>query len=121
MIRVLLVDDDPGVRRGLRMRLELEPDIEVVGEAGDGALAIEQALSLNADVVLMDVRMPGVDGIAATEAICNSSPHAAVVVVSLSDDPVTRARAAVAGACSFICKHEAPERLIGAIHAAAGR
>jgi len=121
MIRILLADDDPGVRKGLRMRLELEPDIEIVGEAGNGLVAIEQARALGADVVLMDIRMPVVDGIAATQAICADSPHAAVVVVSLCDDPETKALATGAGACDFVCKHEATERLIGAIHQAAGR
>ena len=77
MIRVILVDDQITVRHGLRMRLMLEPDMLVVGEAGDGQEALHLALSLSPDVVLMDIEMPGMDGIAATEAMKAQAPQSA--------------------------------------------
>ena len=88
-IRLLLVDDEPAVRRGLRMRLELEADVEVVGEAGDGRAAVEAARDLSPNVVLMDVDMPVLDGIAATSELQSVSPGSRVVVISIHDDPVT--------------------------------
>ena len=119
MIRVLLADDDPKVRRGLRMRLELESDFAIVGEASDGRSAVTQATSLAADVVLMDVRMPGIDGIEATVALQAEARIPAVVMVSLCDDSETRERSIRAGAVAYICKHEPAESLIAAIRAAA--
>src|SRR5437763_16909226 len=86
MIRVVLVDDQPLVRQGLRMRLALEPDISVVGEAGDGATALSLAQDGSPDVVVMDVAMPGMDGIAATAALRRLAPRIAVVIHTLHDD-----------------------------------
>jgi DNA-binding NarL/FixJ family response regulator len=74
MIRVLVVDDQPTVRTGLQMRLALESDIMVVGEAGDGAMALTMTEALQPDVVLMDIEMPDLDGIAATAMLCAASP-----------------------------------------------
>lgn len=118
MIRVLLADDDPKVRRGLRMRLELEPDLAVIGEAGDGRAAVAQAQELAADVVLMDVRMPGLDGIEAANALRAGALGPAVIMVSLCDDGETKQRSLQAGAASYVCKHEPAEALIAAIRAA---
>lgn len=114
-IRLLLVDDQPAVRRGLRMRFALEPDLEVVGEAGGVAEAISLARALHPDVVLMDVEMPGMDGIAATGALRATTPHVAVVILSLYDDARTRARAREAGAAAFVAKHQAKTVLLATI------
>src|SRR5689334_13051192 len=98
MIRILLVDDQPTMRSGLRMRLELEPDLAVVGEAGDGAAAVALARETHPDVVIMDLEMPVMDGISATIALRAVAPASAVVVHSLYDDAATQARARAAGA-----------------------
>jgi DNA-binding NarL/FixJ family response regulator len=118
-IRVLLVDDQPAVRQGLQIRLVLEPDVEVVGEAGDGAGAISLAQSLRPDVILMDVRMPGMDGISAVRTLHAVAPESAVVILSLYDDASTRARAEEAGATAFVAKHQVEETLLAAIRRAA--
>jgi DNA-binding NarL/FixJ family response regulator len=118
-IRVLLVDDQPAVRQGLRIRLVLEPDVEVVGEAGDGAGAISLAQSLRPDVILMDVRMPGMDGISTVRTLRAVAPESAAVILSLYDDARTRARAEEAGAAAFVAKHEVEETLLAAIRRAA--
>ena len=120
-IRVLLVDDQPAVRQGLRIRLVLEPDVEVVGEAGDGAGAISLAQSLRPDVILMDVRLPDVDGISAVRTLCAVAPESAVVILSLYDDASTRAGAEEAGAAAFVAKHQVEETLLAAIRRAASR
>ncbi len=118
-IRVLLVDDQPAVRQGLRIRLVLEPDVEVVGEAGDGAGAISPAQSLRPDVILMDVKMPGTDGISALRTLRAVTPESAVVILSLYDDARTQARAEEAGAATFVAKHQVGETLLSAIRRAA--
>jgi DNA-binding NarL/FixJ family response regulator len=112
-IGVLLVDDRPAVRRGLRMWLEIEPEVSVVGEAADGEEAVSLAEKLRPDVVLMDVKMPGVDGIEATGKLQAVDPCIAVVILSLYDDIDTRARARNAGAAAFVAKHRIkPELLV---------
>lgn len=120
-IRVLLVDDQPQVRRGLKMRLGLEPDVEIAGEAGDGAAAVALADELRPDIVLMDVEMPGMDGISATQELRAVAPHSAVVILTLYDDAATRARAKEAGAASFVAKHEVEETLLTSICRTASR
>lgn len=119
MIRLLLVDDQASVREGLRMLLALEPDIVVVGEAQGGQVAVEQARRLQPDVVLLDMVMPEMDGIATATALREVAPACAVVVLSLYDDATNRERARAAGAVAFLCKHSAAETLLSAIREAA--
>lgn len=120
MIRLLLVDDQKNVRRGLRMRLELEPDVEVVGEAENGETAIDQANTLRPDIVLMDVEMPKMDGIRATEALHNAESPCSVVILSLYDDSITRERAKRAGAKAFVAKHQLEQTLMACIRSVVG-
>lgn len=111
-IRVLLVDDRSAVRTGLRIWLSLEPDLEVVGESSDGSEAISLTQALCPDVVLMDVEMPGMDGISATTALSSLAPQSAVVILTLHDDAATRTRAREAGAAGFVTKHQMEETLL---------
>jgi DNA-binding NarL/FixJ family response regulator len=114
-IRVLLVDDESLVRAGLRAIIDAEPDLEVVGEGGDGAEAVSQTRSLRPDVVCMDVRMPHVDGIAATRLLTgrDDSPRVLVLTTFENDDYVYDALAA--GASGFLLKRSAPEQVTAAI------
>jgi DNA-binding NarL/FixJ family response regulator len=120
-IRVLLADDQPLVRAGLRMLLSTVPDIEVVGEATDGEAAVRLARELTADVVLMDIRMHGIDGLEATRRISADEDLAGVRVVILTtfdiDDYVFEALQA--GASGFLLKDAEPEELIRAVRVAA--
>ena len=120
-IRVLIVDDQPAVRRGLHLRLSLEPEVEVIGEAGDGAEVISLAGSLRPDVVLMDARMPGMDGIEATAALRAVALESAVVILSLDDSAKTRTRAKEAGAVAFVSKRRMEEELLAVVRRVAFR
>lgn len=120
MITVLLVDDQPAVRRGLRMRLSLEPDLTVVGEAEDGEVALAQVAAMRPRVVLMDVEMPRMDGITATAALRALAPETLVVILTIHDDRMTRARAAAAGASAFVEKQAVDPTLVSVIRQAAG-
>ena len=115
MIRLLLVDDEAAVRRGLCMQLALEAEFVVVGEASDGESALALVQELKPDVVVMDIRMKGMDGIVATEQLRRKAPETPVLILSLQDDAATRARATAAGAQAFVGKHESCERLISTI------
>lgn len=122
MIRVLLVDDEPLVRTGIGLILRGEPDIETVGAAGDGAEALERVEELQPDVVLMDVRMPGMDGVEATRRIVEATPDGAdcavlVLTTYRADDAVRSALRA--GASGFLLKDAAPDELIAAVRAVA--
>lgn len=117
-IRILLVDDQSTIRRGLRMSLGLETDFHVVGEAADGVEALKLARDLKPDVVVMDVEMPNMDGLTAAEKLHGVVPATAVVILSLHDGLVTRARAQEAEA-QFVAKHEGVGALIAAIRRAA--
>jgi DNA-binding NarL/FixJ family response regulator len=119
VIRLLLVDDQHLVRAGLRMLCESTDDIAVVGEARDGAEAVRSARELVPDVILMDLRMPGVDGTTATRRIVDERPSAKVVVLTTFDDDDHLYPALAAGASGFLAKDLAPERLIAAIRQAA--
>ncbi|MFD5828289.1 response regulator [Lentzea sp. NPDC060358] len=119
MIRVLIVDDQQLVRAGLRMLCESAPDVEVAGEAADGAEAVDQAARGRPDVVLMDLRMPVVDGIAATRRILARDPRARVVALTTFDDDEHLYPALAAGAHGFLVKDSAPEELLAAVRRAA--
>lgn len=117
-IRVLLVDDHPVVRAGLAGMLGAEADISVVGEAGDGSEAVTAAQALRPDVVLMDLRMPGLDGAAATEAILRAVPDTRVLVLTTYDSDNDIVRAVEAGATGYLLKDTPRARLTEAIRAA---
>lgn len=119
MITLILVDDQAAVRQGLRMRLQLEPDLKVVGEAGDGHAALALASVKHPDVVLVDLEMPGMDGIATTLALRSAAANSAVVVLSIHHDVAHRARALSAGASAFVEKTGGIEPLLAAIRQAA--
>jgi len=119
MIRVLLVDDQALVRAGLHVILDSDPAIEVVGEAGDGRAAISRVATLAPDVVVMDIRMPSLDGIAATRALLASGAECRVLILTtfgLEDYVYAALRA---GASGFLLKTAAPDRLCEAVHTAA--
>jgi DNA-binding NarL/FixJ family response regulator len=117
--RVLLVDDQALLRLGFRLVLEAEDDLEVVGEAGDGAEGVRLATRLAPDVVLMDVRMPGVNGIEATERIVASGSGARVLILTTFDLDEYAFAALRAGASGFLLKDAHPAELIAAIRAVA--
>jgi DNA-binding NarL/FixJ family response regulator len=118
-IRVLLVDDHAVVRAGLRMYLSLDPEIEIVGEAGDGLDAVAHARALRPDVVLMDLLMPALDGVAATAAIRAELPETEVVALTSVMEHEGVGRAIKAGAIGYLLKNTDAEELHRAIHAAA--
>jgi len=125
-IRVLLADDQPLVRAGIAMLLVAEPDMEVVGETGDGDEAVERARELQPDVVVMDVRMPGVDGVAATGRITGDgfsadgdNPVKVLILTTYHVDEAVYA-ALRAGASGFLLKDAVPAELVAAVRAVAG-
>lgn len=118
-IRVLLVDDHAMVRRGMRDFLELHDDLEIVGEAADGAAAIETAAALRPDVVVMDLLMPGVDGIEATTRIKADNPETEIVAITSFVEEARIIAALEAGASGFLLKDAEADELAAAIRAAA--
>lgn len=125
-LRVLIVDDQALIRAGFRMILEAQPDIEVVGEAGDGEAALRLARHLRPDVVLMDVRMPGLDGLEATRRLVSShqgrptagSVPRIVILTTFDLDDYVYAALEV-GACGFLLKDVSPEHLVSAVRTVA--
>jgi two-component system, NarL family, response regulator LiaR len=118
-IRILIVDDHAVVRQGLRMFLALDPDLDIVGEAGDGAEAVEQARRLQPDVVLMDLLMPKMDGVAATAAIRRELPDVEVIALTSVLEDVSVVGAVRAGAMGYLLKDTQADDLRAAIKAAA--
>jgi DNA-binding NarL/FixJ family response regulator len=118
MIRVLLADDQGLVRAGFRMILRAEPDIEVVGEAGDGEQAVARARETSPDVVLMDIRMPGVDGVEATRRIAQAGGPRVLVLTTFDLDEYVY-EALRAGASGFLLKDVPEEQLVAAIRVVA--
>jgi two-component system invasion response regulator UvrY len=122
MIRVLLADDHAVVRTGFRLLLQSTPDITVVAEAESGELACQRYSQVGADVVVLDLAMPGMGGLEALRRIRARDPHARVLALSAHDDPMHARRAFHEGAFGFLSKRSAPEALIEAIATvAAGR
>jgi DNA-binding NarL/FixJ family response regulator len=118
-VRVLLVDDDDLMRAGLRAVLSSDSRVEVVGEAGSGRVAVERVRTLRPDLVLMDVRMPDLDGIAATREVTSASPEVKVVILTTFEQDDYIFGALNAGASGFLLKRSGPEELLAAIQTVA--
>jgi len=117
MIRLLLVDDQPLILRGLKALFKPETSLQVVGEAENGETAIRQVKALNPHVVLMDVRMPVMDGVAATREICRQFPETKVLVLTTFDDDEYVVQALRSGAAGYLLKDTPPDDLVRAIEA----
>ena len=117
-LRVLLADDEELLRAGVRMLLRHAKDIEVVGEAGNGAEAVELVRALDVDVVLMDIRMPGTDGLTAVELLATHAPKVKVVMLTTFGERDYVARALRVGAAGFLLKDSGPHELIHAVRSA---
>ena len=120
MIRILLVDDQALVRAGFRMILDAEDEMEVIGEAADGRDAVDQVRSLRPDIVLMDIRMPELDGLEATRRIVEADPESRILILTTFDIDEYVYRALRAGASGFVLKDDPPEQLIAAVRTIAG-
>ncbi|MFF4823741.1 response regulator [Streptomyces sp. NPDC001312] len=119
MIRVLLADDHPLVRQGMRAVIDTVDDIEVAGEAGDGLEAVRRSVELLPDVIVMDLQLPGLHGIEATRQIRARVPDAAVLVLTMFEDDATVFAAVQAGALGYLVKGADGADIVAAIHAAA--
>lgn len=119
-VSVLLVDDQDMVRAGFRLLLEAEPDVDVIGEARDGRQAIDETRRLRPDVVLMDIQMPGMDGIEATRELSLADDPARVMMLTTFERDDYVFEALRAGASGFLLKNAPPEDLVEAIHVVAG-
>ena len=117
MIRVMLVDDQGIVREGLSSLLNMKPDLEVVGEAENGQVAIDRALVLQPDIILMDMRMPVMDGVAATQALRQQAPQINVLVLTTFDDEDYVSQAMRCGAKGYLLKDTPSDELAEAIRA----
>jgi DNA-binding NarL/FixJ family response regulator len=117
MISLLLVDDQNLIRQGLKALLELEPDLVVVGEAENGSIAIDRVKELQPNVVLMDIRMPVMDGVTATKQICSEFPHVNILVLTTFDDDTYVAAAIKNGAKGYLLKDTPSEEIAAAIRA----
>lgn len=118
-IRILIADDQTITRSGLRSLLEAQPSIEIVGEARNGEEAVELAFSLQPEVILMDLRMPGVNGIEATRRIHRHSPHIGILVLTVFEDDTSVFPAIRAGARGYLLKNTEQDELLRAIHTVA--
>lgn len=119
MISLLLVDDQNLIRQGLKALLELEPDLVVVGEAENGAIAIDRVKELQPNVVLMDIRMPVMDGVTATKQICSEFPNVNILVLTTFDDDTYVMTAIKYGAKGYLLKDTPSEEIAAAIRAVA--
>lgn len=114
-IKIMLVDDHPLFLAGLKQLLDMQDDMKVVGEAGDGAEVVEEALNVRPDVVLMDVRMPGVGGIEATRRLKQVLPQVKIIVLTVSDEDHHLFEALKGGAEGYLLKSIKPERLLSSL------
>lgn len=120
MIKILIVDDQRLMRAGLRTLLDMEPDLEIVGEAEDGLIALEQYAAVLPDVVLMDIRMPNLDGVQATQRLRQRWPEARVIILTTFDDDAYVFDGLRAGALGYLLKDVSGEELAEAIRKVAG-
>ena len=118
-LRILLADDHVTVRHGLKLLIEAQPDMQVVAEASDGASAIQQALELNPDVIVMDISMPGMNGLVATRTLKQEHPEAVIVTLTRHGDEAYLQELLRAGASGYVLKQSAPAELLQAIRATA--
>jgi DNA-binding NarL/FixJ family response regulator len=118
LIRLLIVDDHAIVRQGLAQLFATLPDVQVVGTAADGETAVTRARELDPDVVLMDIRMPKLDGVAATRRIVGTAPEIRVVILTSYEDDEQVAEARRAGAVGYLLKHSDPPDVVAAVRAA---
>ncbi|MCP5095649.1 MAG: response regulator/pilus assembly protein, partial [Chloroflexi bacterium] len=114
-IRVLIVDDLPETRENVRKLLQFESDVEVIGQAGTGEEAVEMAKELQPDIILMDINMPGIDGIGASQKISELAPSVQIIIMSVQSDPNYLRRAMMAGARDFLTKPFGGDELVAAI------
>jgi len=117
MIRILLVDDQKLIRQGLKALLEIDPEIDIIGSASDGQAAIEQVGILNPDIMLIDIRMPGMDGVTATRIVSERFPETKIIVLSGYDDEEYLAEALRSGAKGYLLKDTPAEELVNVIRA----
>jgi DNA-binding NarL/FixJ family response regulator len=118
-LRILLADDHATVRQGLKLLIDHQPDMSVVGEAGDGHSALQQAKALNPDVVVMDVSMPGMNGMIATRMLKRIQPRVMIVALTRHDEQAYLEGLLRAGASGFVLKQSAPTEFLQAIRAVA--
>ena len=117
MIPLFIVDDQPAVLAGLRMMLALEADMQVLGEAGDGRSAIDIVSRLKPDVVIMDIKMPIMDGLAATRVLRPLAPESQVIILTIYDNKSMQRQVHQAGGSCLVPKHVGPTALLHAIRA----
>jgi two-component system response regulator NreC len=118
-LRVLLADDHVTVRHGLKLLIDGQPDMKVIAEASDGDAAVKRALTLKPDVVVMDISMPGMNGLAATRALKKQQPDAAIITLTRHSDDAYLQELLRAGVSGYVLKQSAPNELLQAIRAAA--
>lgn len=118
-IKVLIVDDVLPIRENLAFLLGLEPDLDIVGSAENGSVALEKVQRLRPDVVLMDINMPEMNGIEATELICQKYPDIAVIILSIQEETAYHDKAIAIGAAAFLTKPPTHQELVAEIHKAA--
>lgn len=121
MINILLVEDDANLRKGIQMRLALDPDFQVIGETGDSWEALELTQVFRPDVIIMDLRLPGLDGLETTRRVKEILPTCKVVILTLYDEAANQQRASEIGVAAFVSKQEPDEVLIRAIRSAVTR
>jgi DNA-binding NarL/FixJ family response regulator len=118
-LRILLADDHVTVRHGLKLLIEAQPDMKVISEAGDGKTAIQKTLAVKPDVVVMDISMPGMNGLAATRTLKQKQPNVIIVTLTRHGDDAYVQELLRAGVAGYVLKQSAPNELIQAIRAAA--